>query len=179
MSETQDYPLGYSAQEAQRLADQGVQVEELTEDVLRRAGLRRGMQVLGSGVGDVSLLAARIVGSDGAVLGIDKASSSVETARRRVAALGVQNVHFEESDLAEFATDQKFDAIVGRFVLSYVPDRTTVLRRLTQHLRPGAIVALQELDMSQVSEAPPSELFMQARRWMLEAFAVGAWARLA
>ena len=149
MSEGQDYPLGYSAQEAQRLADQGAQLEELTEDVLRRAGLRRGMQVLdiGSGAGDVSLLAARMVGSDGAVLGIDKASSSVEIARRRVAALGVKNVHFEESDLAVFATNKKFDAIVGRFVLLYVPDRAMVLRSLTRHLRPGAIVAFQELDM--------------------------------
>ena len=173
MGKAQEYPLGYSAQEAQRLADQAAQLEEFTEDVLRRAGLRRGMQVLdiGSGVGDVSLLAARMVGSDGAVLGIDKASSSVESARRRVAALGLQNVSFEESDLAAFAPDKKFDAIVGRFVLSYVPDRATVLRSLTRYLKPGAIVALQELDMSQISEAPPSELFMQARRWILEAFA--------
>ncbi len=175
MSKAQDYPLGYSAQEAQRLADQGAQLEELTEDVLRRAGLRRGMQVLdiGSGAGDVSLLAARMVGSDGAVLGIDKALSSVEIARRRVAALGVENIHFEESDLAVFATDKKFDAIVGRFVLLYVPDRTTVLRSLLRHLKPGGIVALQELDISQISEVPPSELFMQARRWILEAFAAG------
>jgi ubiquinone/menaquinone biosynthesis C-methylase UbiE len=92
VSKAKDYPLGYSAQEAQRLADQGAQLDELTEDVLRRAGLRRGMQVLdiGSGAGDVSLLAARMVGSDGAVLGIDKALSSVEIARRRVAALGVE-----------------------------------------------------------------------------------------
>jgi 2-polyprenyl-3-methyl-5-hydroxy-6-metoxy-1,4-benzoquinol methylase len=175
MSESQDYPLGYSAQEARRLADQGALVEELTEDVFRRAGLRPGMQVLdiGSGVGDVSLLAARMVGSDGGVLGIDKALSSVEVARRRVAALGVRNVHFEESDLALFATDQKFDAIVGRFVLLYLPDPARVLRNLSRHLRRGAIVAFQELDMSQVSQVPASELFMQARRWILEAFAIG------
>ena len=53
MSKAQDYPLGYSHQEAQRLKDQGAQLEELTEDVLRRAGLRHGMQVLdiGSGAG--------------------------------------------------------------------------------------------------------------------------------
>ena len=173
MSEAPDYPLGYSAQEAQRLADQAAQIEESTEDVLRRAGLRRGMQVLdiGSGAGDVSLLAARMVGSDGAVLGVEKAASSVEIARRRVATLGVKNVHFEESDLAVFATDKQFDAIVGRFVLSYVPDRAMVLRNLTRYLRPGAIIALQEIDMSQISQSPPSELFMQARRWILEAFA--------
>jgi cyclopropane fatty-acyl-phospholipid synthase-like methyltransferase len=93
MSKAQNYPLGYSDQEAQRLADQGALLEGLTEDVLRRAGLGHGMQVLdiGSGVGDVSLLAARMVGSDGAVLGIDRSLSSVETARRRLAALDVKN----------------------------------------------------------------------------------------
>jgi 2-polyprenyl-3-methyl-5-hydroxy-6-metoxy-1,4-benzoquinol methylase len=175
MSEPQDYPLGYSAQEAQRLADQGALLEELTEDVLRRAGLRRGMQVLdiGSGVGDVSLLVAKMLGGDGTVLGIDKASSSVEIARRRVAALGVKNVHFEASDLAAFATEEKFDALVGRFVLLYVSNPAAVLRTLSRHLRRDAIIALQELDMSQVSQVPCSELFMQARRWILEAFAAG------
>lgn len=175
MSEARHYPLGYSDQEARRLADQGALLEDLTEDVLRRAGLRQGMQVLdiGCGVGDVSLLAARLVGSDGAVLGIDRALSSVETARRRIAALGVTNARFEESDLAVFETDQKFDAIVGRLVLLYLPDPAGILRRLSRHLRPQAIVALQEFDMSQVSQEPASELFMQMRRWILEAFRVG------
>jgi ubiquinone/menaquinone biosynthesis C-methylase UbiE len=170
-----DYPLGYSAEEAKRLADQAAQVEKLTEDVLRRSGLRSSMQVLdiGSGVGDVSLLAANIVGGGGAVLGIEKAASSVETARRRTAALGLQNVAFEERDLAEFTTDKTFDAIIGRFVLSYVPDRAEALRRLTRHLRPGGIVAFQEIDMSHIFQAPPSDLFIQVRRWVLEAFAAG------
>ena len=175
MSEAQHYPLGYSEQEARRLADQGALLEDLTEDMLRRAGLRQGMQVLdiGCGVGDVSLLAARLVGSDGSVLGIDKALSSVETARRRVAAVGVGNARFEESDLAVFETEQKFDAIVGRLVLLYLPDPATVLRSLSRHLRPHAIVALQEFDMSQVSQEPASDLFMQTRRWILEAFRAG------
>jgi 2-polyprenyl-3-methyl-5-hydroxy-6-metoxy-1,4-benzoquinol methylase len=175
MSEAPDYPLGYSDQEARRLADQGALLEELTEDVLRRAGLGRGMQVLdiGSGVGDVSLLAARMVGSDGAVMGIDKALSSVEVARRRLAALDVKNVHFEASDLTAFATDRKFDALVGRLVLLYLPDPVAVLRRLSRYLGPGAIVALQEFDMSQVAQVPASDVFLQTRRWILEAFAAG------
>jgi hypothetical protein len=63
-----DYPLGHSENEARRLADQATLFEDLTEDVLRRAGLRPGMGVLdlGCGVGDVSLLAARMVGGRGA-----------------------------------------------------------------------------------------------------------------
>lgn len=175
MSEVQDYPLGYSEEEARRLADQGALLEELTEDVLRRAGLRPGMKVLdiGSGVGDVSLLAARLVGNDGSVLGIDRTSSSVETARRRVATQDVRNARFEEADIAIFETNQKFDVIAGRLILLYLPDPSMVLRRLLRHLRPGGIVVFQEYDMSQASQAPASELFMQVRRWIIEAFKAG------
>lgn len=175
MSEAQDYPLGYSNEEAQRLADQAARLEELTEDVLRRAGLRPGMHVLdiGSGTGDVSLLIAKMVGCDGAVLGVEKAPSSVEIARARVEQLGISNVAFAESDLADFTTDKKFDAIVGRFVLQYVPERAVILQRLAGYLHPGGIVAFLEVDLAQMAQIPPSPLFTQARRWMLEAFAAG------
>jgi 2-polyprenyl-3-methyl-5-hydroxy-6-metoxy-1,4-benzoquinol methylase len=175
MSDSQDYPLGYSEQEARRLADQGALLEGLTEDVLRRAGLGHGMQVLdiGCGVGDVSLLAAKLVGSGGAVLGIDRAASSIETARRRLAVLGVTNARFEQADLATFETAQRFDAIVGRLVMLYLPEPTAVLRRLARHLKSAGIVALQEFDMSQTSQVPASELFLQVRRWILGGFTAG------
>jgi ubiquinone/menaquinone biosynthesis C-methylase UbiE len=76
MNSQQDYPLGYSDQESKRLAAQAAMLEELTADVFRRAGLRPGMNVLdlGCGVGDVSLLVARIVGASGSVLGVDRAA---------------------------------------------------------------------------------------------------------
>ena len=86
MSESRSYPLGYTEDEARRLARQAAFYEDLTADVLRRAGIGSGMEVVdlmsGCGVGDVSVLAARMVGEFGAVLGIDRAASSVETARR-------------------------------------------------------------------------------------------------
>jgi ubiquinone/menaquinone biosynthesis C-methylase UbiE len=172
MSEPYDYPLGYSAQEARRLAERGALLEPFTEDVFRRAGLAPGMQVLdiGCGVGDVSLLAARIVGRQGAVLGIDRASSSVEIAGRRATALGFNHAQFQVADIPTFKTDQKFDALVGRLVLLYLPDPPAALRRLSQHLRPGAIVAFQEYDRSQFSQVPAGELFLQIKRWLLDAF---------
>jgi 2-polyprenyl-3-methyl-5-hydroxy-6-metoxy-1,4-benzoquinol methylase len=175
MNESQDYPLGYSEQEARRLAEQGALLEDFTADVLRRAGLRQGMRVLdiGCGVGDVSLLAARVVGREGAVLGIDRALTSLETARRRLASSGVTTVRFAQADLATFETEQTFHAIVGRLVLLYLPDPGATLRRLVRALRPGGIVAFQEFDMSQVSQTPASELFLQARRWIMEAFVAG------
>src|SRR5271154_6128181 len=85
MGESSGYALGYTEDEARRWAQQAAFFEELTADVLRRAGIRSGMRVLdlGCGVGDVSLLASRMVGASGAVLGIDRSPTSVETARRR------------------------------------------------------------------------------------------------
>jgi ubiquinone/menaquinone biosynthesis C-methylase UbiE len=64
MSDSDRYPLGYSEDEADRLASQGAFLEDLTADVLRRAGIGSRMVVLdlGCGVGDVSVLAASIVG---------------------------------------------------------------------------------------------------------------------
>jgi 2-polyprenyl-3-methyl-5-hydroxy-6-metoxy-1,4-benzoquinol methylase len=177
MSESQDYPLGYSEQEARRLAAQAALLEDFTEDIFRRAGLESGMRVLdiGCGVGDVSLLAARMVGDEGAVLGIDRAASSLEIARRRAASLGVTNVRFQEADLEQFATDRPVDALVGRLVLLYLPDPAGVLHRLSRQLRPDGIVAFQEYDLPQLMQAPPGELFLQVRRWLLAAFtAAGA-----
>src|SRR5215813_14453376 len=98
MSDPHGYPLGYSAEEGRRLAAQAAMLEDLTLDVLRRAGLAPGMRVLdlGCGVGDVSLLAARLVGESGAVLGVDRAASSLEIARQRAGALGAGHVRFAQ-----------------------------------------------------------------------------------
>jgi SAM-dependent methyltransferase len=126
-------------------------------------------------VGDVSLLAARLVGPKGAVLGIDRAASSVQTARGRATALGVAHARFEQADLASFETDQTFDALAGRLVLLYLPDPAGTLRRLSHYLRPGGIVACQEFDMTATSQVPPGELFVKVRSWVLAAFtAAGA-----
>ena len=173
MSGSQDYPLGYSEQESRRLAERGALLEPLTRDLLQRAGLGPGMRVLdiGCGVGDVSLLAATLVGAHGTVLGIDRAPSSVEAAGRRATALGVTQARFQVADLDTFETDQVFDALIGRLVLLYLPDPAATLQRLVRHLRPGAVVSFQEYDRSQFSQAPAGELFMQTRRWILDAFA--------
>lgn len=175
MSDLHGYPLGYSAEEARRLTMQAAMLEEHTADLLRRAGLAPGMRVLdlGCGVGDVSMLAARIVGESGSVLGVDRAASSLELARHRAAALGAVQVRFIQAEIDTFATEERFDALIGRLVLLYLPEPAGILRRLTPLLDPGGIVAFQEYDMSQCAQAPPSTLFTQARRWLLDAFVAG------
>jgi hypothetical protein len=41
-------------------------------------------------------------------------------------------------------TDHPFDAVAGRFILMFLPDPGSVLRRLLHLLKPGGIVAFQE-----------------------------------
>src|SRR6516165_3902084 len=105
----EDYALGYSEHEQRRMVLQSSFYRELTERLLRHAGIQPGMSVLdiGCGVGDVSLVAAALVGPGGSVLGIDRTAASIETARRRAA--GLPNVAFESSDLASFDPGRPFD----------------------------------------------------------------------
>jgi ubiquinone/menaquinone biosynthesis C-methylase UbiE len=121
MDQPREYSLGYSDAEAQRLAKQAALFEDLTEDVLRRAGLVHGMDVLdvGCGVGDVSSLAGRMVGPSGSVLGVDRASSSVAIARKRFCQ-ETTNLQFDVTDLDAFDTTHMFDAVIGRFVLAHL-----------------------------------------------------------
>jgi SAM-dependent methyltransferase len=175
MSEFRSYPLGYTEDEARRLAIQAAFYEDLTADVLRRAGIGSGMDVLdlGCGVGDVSVLAARMVGEFGAVLGIDRAASSVETARRRAAALGARNIRFQTTELDAFESAEKFDAIIGRLVLLYQPDPVAILRRFRNFLKPNGIIAFQEIDLETVSQVPASETFTRVRLWSLSGMKAG------
>ena len=44
--------------------------------------------------------------------------------------------------------DDDFDAVVGRKTLKYVADPAAVLRICAGHLRPGGVVAFQEVEWS-------------------------------
>src|SRR5262249_41337764 len=73
------YILGHSEREIRRLMQQAAILRPITERLMRDAGIGRGMRVLdmGCGVGDVSMLAAELVGGPGSVVGIDRSSAAI------------------------------------------------------------------------------------------------------
>src|SRR5271156_970966 len=141
-----DYALGYTNSEHERLIRQAARIALYTERLFREAGIGPGQRVLdlGSGVGDVSILLARIVGSSGEVVGIERDAHSIARANARVGEAGLRNVSFTQSDANKIASDQPFDAAVGRFILMFLPDPASVLRSLTQLVRPGGVLVFQE-----------------------------------
>ena len=153
-----NYVLGKSAHEDERLMFQARLLRPYTERYFRSAGIVPGMRVLdiGSGMGDVALLAADIVGPSGRVLGLDRDAKGLVRARSRTVELGCSTwASFQEANLDDFATTEKFDALVGRYILLYQPNPGATLRRLTQFLVPGGIVAFHELDFPDPSSSDP------------------------
>jgi ubiquinone/menaquinone biosynthesis C-methylase UbiE len=140
------YALGYTTREHDRLIRQAARIEPILERLFREAGIGPGQRVLdlGSGVGDVSMLAARLVGPSGEVVGIERDASSIAVAKARVAEAGFRNVRFTQTDASQIGSDEPFDAAVGRFILMFLPDPAAVLRSLATLVRPGGVLAFQE-----------------------------------
>jgi ubiquinone/menaquinone biosynthesis C-methylase UbiE len=167
------YVLGHSRPELQRLIDQSRYIGEITEEVLRRAGLARGMDVLdvGCGSGDVSFLAAALVGDEGSVLGVDRSPDALELARGRAGAAGLANVRFAAADVTELDLDERFDAVIGRFVLVYLPDPVEAMRRIMRHLLPGGLAIFQESVLTPMCSAEQQPLARTASGWICDLFA--------
>jgi ubiquinone/menaquinone biosynthesis C-methylase UbiE len=141
-----DYAFGNTDAEHERLIRQAARVAPVTERLFREAGIGPGQRVLdiGSGVGDVAMLAARLVGPSGEVVGVERDSKSIAKARARVTEARLHNVSFTQSDVGEIPDGESFDAVVGRFILMYLPDPVAVLRSISRLVRPGGVFAFQE-----------------------------------
>lgn len=165
-----DYVLGVSAAEQERLRAQGDAVGPMTLRLLTQAGIGPGMRVLdvGCGAGDVSLLAARLVGASGEVVGVDREPQMVEAARRRAHDLALANIRFVEGDFRELgAGEGVFDAAVGRLVLMYQADATDAVRRLTRAVRSDGLVLFQEYDSTlPPTSLVPMPLHVKVRGWI-------------
>src|SRR4249919_4084462 len=98
-----NYPLGNTDAEHERLIRQAARIAPLTERFFREAGIGPGQRVLdlGSGVGDVAMLAARLVGPSGEVVGIERDGYSIARANARIADAGLPNISFTQADVNE------------------------------------------------------------------------------
>ncbi len=168
------YTLGRTSHETTRLIEQSRIYGESTQRLCKRAGVTEGMRVLevGSGAGDVALTLAELVGPEGWVVGVDLNPAILETARQRATDAGIQNVEFVAGDARTLAFTDKFDAIVGRFVLMYMVDPGKTFAQLITHLKPGGIAAFQEPEYTLYPAFlhPDTPLMNQLIKWILDVF---------
>ncbi|MDH2384032.1 class I SAM-dependent methyltransferase [Bradyrhizobium sp. CER78] len=168
-----NYVMGRSTAETDRLKRQSQLYDSSTWQLLKEAGLAPGMKVLdvGSGAGNVSFIAASLVGKSGTVVGVDSNPAIVDEAAATARSLGLSQVSFRVGDIGTIELERDFDAVVGRLVLIYVKDPAALVRQLLAHVKPGGIVAFQDLDWGEGPIAnPPSPLLSQAWGYVKEMF---------
>jgi SAM-dependent methyltransferase len=140
------YALGSTDGEHERLIKQAVRFLPFTERLFRDAGVGPGQRVLelGSGMGDVAMLVARLIGPSGEVVGVERDTRSIARAQRRLREAGIGNVTFVQCDASDLPRERPFDAAVGRLILQYLPDPGAVMRSVSQLVRRGGAIAFQE-----------------------------------
>jgi len=168
-----DYLFAQATDETRRLKRQADFLSRFTHSLLDAAGITSGMKVLdvGTGIGDVAFMVAERVGPQGTVVGVDMNPAMIDVARQRAQAAGLTNAAFLQGDVSQMAPSSQFDAVVGRLILLYIQDRAALLRRLSQQLRPGGIIAFQELDLTlHGTTLPHAPVFEQAAHRIKEVF---------
>jgi SAM-dependent methyltransferase len=178
-----DYVMGATAEERRRLIDQALTIDRATERYLREAGIEEGMRVLdlGSGMGDTALLAARLVGPSGRVLGIERSPTMTAAATARMRALDVPQVEIVAGDVTELPRlgGRPFDAVIGRLILVQVPDPVAVLGDAVALVRPGGLAVMVEYDLGAVTSHPPAPLWERTIDRLLDVMAIaGAHVRM-
>jgi SAM-dependent methyltransferase len=139
------YVHGYQARENERLQDQaGTLVDLLHADT----SYPPGSQVLeaGCGVGSQTITLARR-SPQARFTAVDISADSLAQARRRVEAAGLDNVAFQEADIAALPfAPESFDHVFVCFVLEHLAQPLRALMGLKALLRPGGTITAIEGD---------------------------------
>jgi ubiquinone/menaquinone biosynthesis C-methylase UbiE len=127
--------------------EEGVQV--VSDRLVELANIQEGNNVLdiATGIGEPAVTAARRVGLNGKVTAMDLSPRMLAIARERAKENGLANIiDFQEGDAETFrpflpSSTTKFDAIVSRFGLMFLPDLPNALRIMREALVPNGRIA--------------------------------------
>jgi len=135
-----NYHLGTSDEELDRLGFQHQAWQEFTLKLWQRAGFDYGQTLLdlGCGPGFATLELARLVGGPGRVHAIDAAEKFVRYLQACLTAGGVRNVVAGTGDVHSIGLgDASVDGVFARWLLCFVSDPQKVCSEVARVLRPG------------------------------------------
>jgi SAM-dependent methyltransferase len=129
---------------------------------IKLAALQPGERVLdlGAGAGFDALLAARIVGPSGLVIGVDMTPDMLSRARESAAKLGLsEQVSFRLGEIEHVpVADASVDVVVSNCVINLSPNKPAVLAEAYRCLRPGGRIAVSDVVRRAGSGALPEAL---------------------
>jgi ubiquinone/menaquinone biosynthesis C-methylase UbiE len=158
-SQRNEYLLGHSANEEERLRRQPRELAPDSSRLLDQLGIRPGDQAVDIGCGPhgiLDLLSER-VGQTGKVVGVERNQATVQLAREFIARRQLQNVEVLRADAKATGLPRaSFDVVHARLVLVNVPEPERVVQEMIALARPGGIVASHEADWGAGFCDPPS-----------------------
>lgn len=114
--------------------------QRLSDRLVALAAVAPGHSVLdvATGLGEPAATAARRVGPQGRVVGIDVSPDMLGFARRRAAELGLGNIDYREMDAEALdLPEAAFDAVLCRWGLMFLADLDAALADILRRLAPG------------------------------------------
>ena len=161
MGDSTHYVIRGGIEGRERLRILGRVMHSSSSSLFDRLDLADGLSCLdvGCGGGDATLELARRVGPSGQAVGVDIDLMKLELARHEAAELGVRNVSFERWDIREASVTRMFDCVYSRFLLTHLSDPAGAVEAFRHHLRPGGVVAIEDIDFSGYFTYPECKAF--------------------
>lgn len=157
--------LGYAEEWLQGIPETAIESFAGTGNPFSLGEIKPGEFVvdIGSGAGLDSLLAVRMVGPTGQVIGVDMTPAMLNKARGAATEAGLGNVEFREG-LAEAlpVPDDWANVVISNGVFNLMPDKSTTLQEMARVLKPGGRLQIADI---LVQKAVPSSAKSNIELW--------------